>query len=346
MFSMAVVFAVHAVFAQPADDPAAGDDALAIINARVVDGTGAPARHTSIGIRDGVIVSLGDTPSGDARVFDAQGLTVLPGLIDSHVHFQAVPGAVHRQDDAETRRTLMRHHLRAHVANGVTTVLDAAIASEALREIRAYLAAGGVGPRVMALGPTFHNPGGYMDGAALSAYWAPRSRASATPEDVEALYCEYEGIEDLVGVKVAATHGFGGPFDIYETHSPEMLVVIRERARDHERAIYVHVNDNRGVDIAFDLGAHALTHLVLERPSDERLDRMHRTNLHVIPTLYVYESFAMRYQLASLDAPRARLTARRSAGNGAGSGSLGPVPQELHPDRRALHARMARRLVG
>ena len=307
MVSMAVVFAVHAVFAQPADDPAAGDDALAIINARVVDGTGAPARHTSIGIRDGVIVSLGDTPSGDARVFDAQGLTVLPGLIDSHVHFQAVPGAVYRKDDAETRRTLMHRHLRAHVANGVTTVLDAAIASAALREIRAYLAAGGVGPRVMALGPTFHNPGGYMDGAALSAYWAPRWRASATPEDVEALYSEYEGIEDLVGVKVAATHGFGGPFDIYETHSPEMLVVIRERARDHERAIYVHVNDNRGVDIAFELGAHALTHLVLERPSDERLDRMRRANMHVIPTLYVYEAFAMRFRLDSLDAPRVRL---------------------------------------
>ena len=168
--SVAVVFAVHAVFAQPGDDPAVGDDALAIINARLVDGTGAPARHTSIGIRDGVIVSLGEAPPEDAWTLDAQGLTVLPGLIDSHVHFQAVPGAVHRKDDAETRRALMHRHLRAHVANGVTTVLDAAIASEALREIRAYLAAGGVGPRVMALGPTFHNPGGYMDGAALSAY--------------------------------------------------------------------------------------------------------------------------------------------------------------------------------
>ena len=305
--SVGAVFAVHPVFAQPAAGPATGDGALAIINARLVDGTGAPPTYTAIGIRDGVIVSLDDAPPEDARVLDAQGLTVLPGLIDSHVHFQAVPGAVYRKDDAETRRALMHRHLRAHVANGVTTVLDAAIASETLREIRAYLAAGGVGPRVMALGPTFHNRGGYMDGAALSAYWAPRWRASATPEDVDALYREYEGIEDLVGVKVAATYGFGGPFDIYETHSPEMLVVIRERAGDHERPIYVHVNDNRGVDIAFELGAHALTHLVLERPGSERLDRMRRANMHVIPTLYVYESFAMRYRLDSLDAPRLRL---------------------------------------
>ena len=46
LVSMATVLAVHTVFAQPTDDPAAGGDALAIINARLVDGTGAPARHT------------------------------------------------------------------------------------------------------------------------------------------------------------------------------------------------------------------------------------------------------------------------------------------------------------
>ena len=305
---MAAVFAAEAVPAERADNPAADGNALAIINASLVDGTGAPARPTSIGIRDGIIVSLGDAVPADMRILDARGLTVLPGLIDSHVHFQAVPGAVHRRDDAETRRKLMHRHLRAHVANGVTTVLDAAIASTALREIRSYLAAGGVGPRVMALGPTFHNPGGYMDGAALSDYWSPRWRASATPDDVDALYREYEDIEDLVGVKVAATYSHGGPFDIYETHSPEMLAVIRQRARDHGRQIYVHVDDRRGVDIALGLGAHALTHLVLDRPSDERLDRMRRANMHVIPTLYIPYSFTMRYQPAFLDAPMVRLT--------------------------------------
>ena len=308
LLTIVALFAVKGVSAEPADNEATGGNALAIINASLVDGTGTPARITSITVRDGVIVGIGDPQPSDARMLDAGGLTVLPGLIDSHVHFQAVPGAVHRKDSAETRRALMHRHLRAHVANGVTTVLDAAIASEALREIRAYLAAGGVGPRVMALGPTFHNPGGYMDGPALSEYWSPRWRASATPDDVDALYREYEDIEDLVGVKVAATHGHGGPFDIYDTHSPEMLAVIRQRARDHGRQIYVHVDDRRGVDIALGLSAHALAHLARDRPSGELLDRMRRANMHVIPTMYIYESFAMRYQLDLLDAPMVRLT--------------------------------------
>ncbi|MYH14359.1 MAG: amidohydrolase family protein [Gammaproteobacteria bacterium] len=306
--AIAAAFAVVGATAEPADNPAVSGNALAIINASLIDGTGAPPRRTSINVRDGVIVSIGGPPQPDARLLDAQGMAVLPGLIDSHVHFQAVPGAVHRQDNADARRALMHRHLRAHVANGVTTVLDAAIASEALREIRAYLAAGGLGPRVMALGPTFHNPGGYMDGAALSEYWAPRWRASATPDDVDALYREYGGIEDLVGVKVAATHGHGSPIDIYDTHSPQMLAVIRQRAADHGRPIYVHVDDHRGVNIAFGLSAHALTHLVGDRPSGALLDRMRRANMHVIPTLYIYESFTMRYRPDLLDAPMVRLT--------------------------------------
>lgn len=136
LVSAATLFAAHGVCAEPGADPAAAGAALAIINARLIDGTGAPARQTSIGIRDGIIVSIGDDLPADARILDVQGLAVLPGLIDSHVHFQAVPGAVHRKDDSETRRALMHRHLRAQVANGVTTVLDAAIASEARRGAR------------------------------------------------------------------------------------------------------------------------------------------------------------------------------------------------------------------
>ena len=72
--------------------PALGDT-LAIVNANLLDGTGTPARLTSINIQGGEIASIGQPPLPDARILDVDGATVLPGLIDSDVHLQSVPGA-------------------------------------------------------------------------------------------------------------------------------------------------------------------------------------------------------------------------------------------------------------
>lgn len=101
--------AISVVFPAAQDVRTAGvaDDSLVIINATLVGGTGSPLQETSITITDGVIVALGESPTQDATILDAQGMIILPGLIDSHAHFQAVPGAVHRKDDFETRRALM-----------------------------------------------------------------------------------------------------------------------------------------------------------------------------------------------------------------------------------------------
>ena len=70
----------------------------------------------------------------------------------------------------------------------------------------------------------------------------------------------------------------------------------------------MHVNDDRGVDIALGLGAHAVTHLVLDGPSREQLERVRRAGMHVITTLYTVGLPTMRHQPSLLDAPMVRLT--------------------------------------
>lgn len=57
----------------------------AIINARIFDGE-AVLDATSVVIEGASIVAIGGPVPVDAEIIDAQGGTVLPGLIDSHVH--------------------------------------------------------------------------------------------------------------------------------------------------------------------------------------------------------------------------------------------------------------------
>lgn len=69
-----------------------------------------------IGIVDGTIAAIGDLAREDAADrIDARGLTVLPGVIDTQVHFRE-PGFEHKED--------LESGTRAAVAGGVTSILE------------------------------------------------------------------------------------------------------------------------------------------------------------------------------------------------------------------------------
>ena len=57
-----------------------------IKNGTVVDGSGLPKRVADVGIRGGVITDIGRL-SGAQRTIDADGLVVMPGIIDAHTHY-------------------------------------------------------------------------------------------------------------------------------------------------------------------------------------------------------------------------------------------------------------------
>jgi len=70
---------------------------VAIINGRIVNGTGSPWFHGDIGIRNGRISRIGRLDhSKAATIIDAKGLVVCPGFIDAHSHtdmvLQFIPG--------------------------------------------------------------------------------------------------------------------------------------------------------------------------------------------------------------------------------------------------------------
>jgi imidazolonepropionase-like amidohydrolase len=102
---------------------------IAITHARVIDGTGAAARHDqTILIRDGKIESIGvaSIPPG-AKVIDATGHSVIPGLLDMHGHMFYTAGNVYHKDGSLamggiTLNELFYTYPRLYLAAGVTSV--------------------------------------------------------------------------------------------------------------------------------------------------------------------------------------------------------------------------------
>jgi enamidase len=93
---------------------------IALTNARVLDGTGAPARAgQTLILRDGNIAAVGATgsiavPEG-ASVIDLTGRTVLPGLVmvHEHLYYPVGPGVYGQLGESFTR---------LYLAGGVTTM--------------------------------------------------------------------------------------------------------------------------------------------------------------------------------------------------------------------------------
>jgi len=87
---------------------------LVVVNGTVVNHDG--VWQGDVGIRDGKIAALGAIGAqAGAEAIDARGLHLVPGVIDSHLHFRE-PGAEHKED--------LETGSRAAAMGGVTTVFE------------------------------------------------------------------------------------------------------------------------------------------------------------------------------------------------------------------------------
>lgn len=165
-----------------------------ILAGRLIDGTGAPpADGLALLLREGRIAAI--LPQSDltrtqregAVVLDASNQTLLPGLIDTHVHltFNAGPNhevvrrAVTEESDARLALRALAN-AQAHLAGGVTTLRDVGGRGFVTLAVRDAIREGLVlGPRMRAAGPAITTPGGHLNylGAIASGAGEVRRRA-------------------------------------------------------------------------------------------------------------------------------------------------------------------------
>ena len=158
--------------AVPGDDqvPDGAPGGLALVGAQLIDATGAPPVADSVVVvRDGRIESAGPrdtTPVPDgAETLDVSGKTIIPGLVNLHVHYREGPEEIERQ-------------FRSQLYYGVTTARS--IGSDSPERVAHLLASAGRAdaPRAYTAGLGFSYPGGFN---------AAGRNAPATEEEARAL---------------------------------------------------------------------------------------------------------------------------------------------------------------
>ena len=146
---------------------------LTVIEAgRLVDGTGAEPIESARMIVEGARIrevgpaSQVSLPSGEAERIDFSEHTIMPGLLDGHVHlvFSALPTALPDILGEDNPRILLRavHNAQLALRVGVTTVRDCGGRDLMPLRLRDAIAAGVLpGPRILAAGPAITVTGGH-----------------------------------------------------------------------------------------------------------------------------------------------------------------------------------------
>ena len=285
----------------PTVAPAAGT--VAITGVTLIDGTGAePVAGASVVIEDGRIASAGrlDTLPQDAEVIDASGMTLLPGLIDSHVHFYSSWKSM--QQRALTPPTLATFE----AAQNALATLDAGFtavreASGSPAGFKLAVERGLIpGPRMRIAVGALSQTGGHGDGALPSGvrfwrHWGPEwiETICDGPDEVR------KTVRALlrVGADFIKLHSTGGvlsPSD--EPGSPqfteEEIAVMVYEARMVGKTCMAHAQATAGIKNAVRAGVESIEHgFYLD---DEAIAMMKERGAFLVPTLHAPRSIVLR----------------------------------------------------
>ncbi len=144
--------------------------ATLFLNGTVIDGNGGLAERAAVLVEDGTIAAVGATRQLEARrqdagvrVIDLQGRTLMPGLIDSHVHLAGGDFVPHRENESVGLAALRTAEAaRRTLLAGITTIRAAGSRDFLDVDLRDAIEEGAiVGPRVLASGRGLTTTGGH-----------------------------------------------------------------------------------------------------------------------------------------------------------------------------------------
>jgi imidazolonepropionase-like amidohydrolase len=278
--------------------PLALAQTTAITGALVIDGTGAPPRAATVVIRGDRIESVGGEVPAGARVVQAEGLTLIPGLFDLHTHLPYSAAADAPNDWGK--------NLKAYLLCGVTSVVDFGTYPETFEPMRRLIRDGVVaGPRIH-LAARMTTPGGHGAEGGRGDFF---SLEVITPREARA------AVRRVLPYKPDAikvfTDGwrYGAAPDMTSMEEGTLAVIVEEA---HKAGVEVltHTVTLAKAKIAARAGVDVIAHGVGDDAADEELIALMKSRRTTYaPTMAVYEPADRRPRpplLATLLDPVAR----------------------------------------
>ena len=274
---------------------------LVLKNATIIDGTGAdPVSNGSVVVEDDRIKEVlpgspGRIPA-DAQTIDCRNQTLLPGLIDGHVHLGAVDANIMEQQRLYHTSMLVIRTLRViqeALDQGFTTVRDAGGADAGFREAQRQ----GLipGPRMFVSGCALSQTGGHGDFRLPTEVRSP----SLDLAGVATRICD--GVDEVRRgareqlrrgadfVKVMGGGGCMSPSDEIDTsqYSPDELRAAVFEAEAVGTYVAAHVYSSRSIRNCVSAGIRTLEHCNLMDESAARAIK--DAGAFMVPTLVTYE---------------------------------------------------------
>ena len=223
-------------------------------------------------VRDGRIVAVGrigaDVPA-NARRIDLPGMTLLPGLIDMHVHLDSDPsygGYSGLQFGDRFWSMLMVPHAERTLMAGFTTVRN--LGADAWNDVglRQAIDAGKViGPRVVTAGHSFGSTGGHCDSTYFPPSMAQKSEFNADSPDEGRKRVRELRKHGAQVIKVCAT---GGVFSRNTEPGQQQLSLVEMKAIADEAhmqgmKVAAHAHGAAGIKDAIRAGIDTIEHASL-----------------------------------------------------------------------------------
>ena len=275
-------------------------------NAAVLDPARGELREAHhVLVENGLIKEVSDKPlqSAASQVIDLKGKTLMPGLIDLHVHVVAVQlnlsQQVHMPNVLVTLRSVPI--MSAMLRRGFTTVRDAGGAGHPHKiAVESGLA---VGPRLFVAGRALSQTGGHGDMRARSDYMGNSAPCGCCVR-VGALARVADGVDEVrraareelqMGadhLKIMASGGVASPTDpvgAYGYAEDEVRAIVEE-ARARHTYVMAHAYTADAISRVVRWGVRTIEHGNLVDAPAAKLMADH--GAYVVPTLVTYEALA------------------------------------------------------